>query len=173
LAGECDLGQPHSSSSGGPLRAQHQTPQHPREKPRLVTDERIERPTAERFLQRYYEQAVPAADRRHAWDMLTVGFQENDEKLREGNLTGRDAYDAFFNKWRKVEIGQVDSVAGEPNKFEAYVTYIWKETGRRTPPHRMHYQLFCPSWIKKIPFRNCKPEDIKLEDSVQKEIIDG
>jgi hypothetical protein len=54
----------------------------------LVTDERIARPTAERFLREYYRQAVPAADRDHAWDMLTEDFQGNDDKLRDGDLVG-------------------------------------------------------------------------------------
>ena len=139
----------------------------------LVTDERIERPTAERFLRGYYRQAVSAADRDHAWNMLTVGFQENDDKLREGDLVGREAYDISFNKWREVQVDQVDSVAGEPNKFEANLIYISKKTGRPTPVHKVHFQLVCSWWIKKIPLRNCKPEDIKIEDSVLKGTSDG
>lgn len=135
----------------------------------LITEERIARPTAERFLEGYYEQAVRAADRDYAWNMLTVSFQENPKKLREGRKT----YDDFYNQWRRAQVDQVDSVAGEPNKFEASVTFIWRETGRPTPVHKVHFQLVCPWWIRKIPFRNCKPEDIKIEDTVLKGTSEG
>jgi hypothetical protein len=70
-------------------------------------------------------------------------------------------------------VDQVDSVAGEPNKFEANVTYIWRRTGRPTPVHKVHFQLVCSWWVKRIPLRDCKPEDIKIEDTVLKGTSDG
>jgi hypothetical protein len=137
----------------------------------LLTNERIERPTAERFLREYYEKAVPAADRDHAWNMLTVSFQENEDKLREGSLRGREAYDVFFGRLREVQVGHVDKVSGEPDWFETNLTYISK-TGRRSI-EKTHFKLVCSWFIKKNPFRNCKPENIQIQDSVVKESGDG
>jgi hypothetical protein len=85
-----------------------------------ITDERIARPTAEGFLQGYYEQAVPAAERDHAWNMLAVSLQENPKRHPEGRKT----YDDWFGQWQRVQVEQVVSVAGEPNRFEANLTYI-------------------------------------------------
>jgi len=129
----------------------------------LFTNERIERPTAEHFLREYYEQAVPAADRDHAWNMLTVSFQENEDKLREGSLRGREAYDAFFSKLREVEVGHVDMVSGEPDWFEANLTYILR-TGQHSI-EKTRFKLVCSWLIKKNPFRNCKPENIQIRDT--------
>jgi hypothetical protein len=134
----------------------------------LITDERIARPTAERFLRGYYEQAVRAADRDHAWNMLTVGFQQNPEKHPEGRKT----YDEWFDRWQTVQVEHVDSVVGEPNKFEANLTYI-SRTGSRSLLHKTHIQLVCSWWIRRLPFRNCRPEDIKIEDSVLKGTSEG
>jgi hypothetical protein len=123
-----------------------------------VTNEGIERPTAERFLREYYKDAVPAADRDRAWNMLSVSFQENEDKLREGRKT----YDAFFSQWRDVQVSHVKTVSGESDWFEADVTYI-SSTGHAKEKTR--FKLVCSLWIKKNPFRNCKPEDIKIKDT--------
>jgi hypothetical protein len=135
----------------------------------IITDERIARPTAEGFLQGYYEQAVPVAERDHAWNMLAVSLQENPKRHPEGRKT----YDDWFDRWQRVQVEQVASVTGEPNKFEANLTYISKETGRASLRHKTEFQLFCPWWIKKNPFRNCEPEDIKIEDNFVRETIDS
>jgi hypothetical protein len=125
----------------------------------LLTNEKIERPTAERFLRRYYEQAVRAPDRDDAWNMLTVSFQENEDKLREG----RETYDAFFSKLREVQVGHVETVSGEPDSFEANLTYILRTGGHSIEKTR--FKLVCSWRIKKNPFRNCKPENIRIQDT--------
>jgi hypothetical protein len=134
-----------------------------------ITDERIARPTAEGFLQGYYQQAVPAAERDHAWNMLAVRLQENPNRHPEGRKT----YDDWFDQWQRVQVEHVVSVAGEPNKFEANLTYISKKTGHASLRHKTEFQLFCPLWIKKNPFHNCEPEDIKIEDNFVRETSDN
>jgi hypothetical protein len=129
----------------------------------LLTNEQIERRTADRFLRQYYGQVVRTADRDRTWNMLTAEFR-NSGKIREGTLEGRTAYDTFFNKWREVRLGQVDKVAEEPNQFEVDLTYISK-TGRAYRPENIKFRLACSQWINKTPLLNCKPKDLKIDDT--------
>jgi hypothetical protein len=123
----------------------------------LLTNEQIERRTADAFLREYYQQVVQ--DRDTAWSMLTPEFRSSG-KIRGGSKT----YDVFFGKFKEVRVSQVDKVSGDPNWFVTSLTYVSRK-GRASPPEWTRFQLACSLWVNKNPFMNCKPKHIEISDT--------
>jgi hypothetical protein len=119
----------------------------------LLTNEQIERRTAQSFLQEYYKQAVRNRDT--AWNMLTLEYRTN---IRGG----RGAYDAFFGNIKEVRVSQVDRI--DTSRFVASLTYVTKK-GRVSRAEWTRFQLTCSLWANKNPLRTCQPKDPKISDT--------
>lgn len=123
----------------------------------MLSNEQIERRTADAFVREYYHQAVH--DRDTAWSMLTPEF------LSSGKIRGgREAYDAFFAKFREVRVSQVDKVPDDPNWFVTSLTYVPMK-GPASPPEWTRFQLECSLWVNKNPLLNCKSKHIRISDT--------
>jgi hypothetical protein len=119
----------------------------------LLTNEQIERRTAQSFLQEYYRQA--AHNRDTAWNMLTPEYRSH---IRGG----RAAYDAFFGKMKEIRVSQVDRI--DTSRFVASLTYATKK-GRASRAEWTRFQLTCSLWANKNPLRTCQPKDLKISDT--------
>jgi hypothetical protein len=114
----------------------------------LNSTEQISLRTADAFLTKYYRQIVNEDTSRTAWDnMLTTSWKQH-HGYKEANQ--------FFSHYDSIKVPEVHEQS--QNSFTAKLIYV---SGDRQTSAELLFRLDCPTWIQKLPLKQCGPNDLK------------